>query len=141
MGMEHGFKLTVTLSSGRKFVNEWFVYWCKHYRIHDRIYEILGVPEDSPKEFHKVNRSAIREIGDMLINLCENEDTICEYDCYGEPSRFVDMCYHSAAQLKKVILLQDKQIHLYDLFPEECENAFDPSDNVVEVRVDYCYSP
>ena len=38
-------------------------------------------------------------------------------------------------------MLQKKKIALYELFPDELEDNYDPDDNVIDISVEFIYSP
>lgn len=141
MGMEASLKVTVTLSSGRKFVNETLCYWCRGWNISREIFKILGKDADESVECYKVNRSSLQEIKDFLISSCNDLDSIEEYDYWSDPGHYISARYNDAAEIQKIQMLRDKKLPLYAVFPDECENSYDPDDNVIDISVEFIYSP
>ena len=141
MGMEASIKLTVTLNSGRKLVNDSMCYWRKNWNVVQRIFDILGKNPNEDIEYYKINKGDLQEIKQFLLDCCENSASIEKYDCWSDAGAFICSCYQNAAEIQKIQLLRNKQLQIYDIFPDEFENGYDPDDNIIDITVEFDYSP
>ena len=143
MGMESTIKLTVTLSSGRKFVNDEICYWRKNWAMSEEIFKILGIEYNKYKDggCFKINKGDLQEIKELLINSCNDMQTITSYDYWGEPAKYIERSYKQAGTIHMIQMLQKKKIALYELFPDELEDSYDPNDNIVDILVEFGYYP
>lgn len=141
MGMEASIKVTVTLNSGRKLVNDCVCYWRRGWNIVGKIFEILGKKPDEDIEYTKINRGDLQEIKEFMLNCCVDMESIEKYDYWNEAGNFINSCYQNAAEIQKIQMLRDKKLPLYEVFPDECEGNYDPTDNIIDVLVEFEYSP
>lgn len=138
MGMECSIKLTVKLNSGRMLVNECVCLWCKRWDIADLVCDIVGVKNDYEYHLFKLKNGELKELRDRLLSMCE-EDNVLEDENF--PAEMIDGTYARAAELTKIMLMRAKKLPVYELFPKELENNYDPDDNVIETKVEFEYSP
>jgi len=136
--MECSIQLTVKLNSGRLLVNECVCLWCNRWSIVDLMCKIKGIQNDY--EFHRwtLKHGELKELRDELLKMCE-EESILEDENY--PAEMIEGNYARAAELTKIMLLRAKKLPIYELFPKELEDSYDPADNVIETKVEFEYSP
>lgn len=133
----------MTLNSGRKFVNDEICYWRKNWAMSEEIFKILGIEYDKYKDggCFKINKGDLQEIKELLINSCNDMQTITSYDYWGEPAKYIQRSYKQAGTIHMIQMLQKKKIALYELFPDELEDSYDPNDNIVNILVEFGYYP
>lgn len=141
--MESTIRLTVTLNSGRKLVNDELCYWRKNWAMSEEIFKILEVkPDDYANGGNfRINKGDLQEIKELLINSCNDMQTITSYDYWGEPAKYIERSYKQAGKIHMIQMLQKKKIALYELFPDELEDSYDPNDNIVDILVEFGYYP
>lgn len=140
MGMECFVSLSVKLNSGRTLVNECVCLWCKNWDLAHKVCEIVGVTDDYQYHEFILKPGELKELRDTLLNMCEDEDCLDKqnYDASG----YISSNYSCAAELTKIMLLRDKKLPVYELFPKEInEDNYDPDDNVIKTEVTFVYSP
>lgn len=139
MGMECSIELTVKLNSGRALVNESVCVWCKDWTIVDKIFEIVGKEKTYDYAEFILKQSELIDLHDTLLSMTK-EEAILEVKPY--PCEYISANYSRAAEITKILLLRDKKLPVYELFPKEYEHIdYDPSDNVIKTEVKFIFSP
>lgn len=117
MGLDNGIIVKTTLKSGRTLECE-ICYWRKHWGLRDKILSIIDPKEE--KFEYTINKGDLKEIKDLLIDVCENEDSIDECKSYySDITSFIESCYNNAGKIQSTLMFVDKKIKWYEFY-ESC---------------------
>lgn len=139
MGMECSIELTVKLNSGRTLVNDAVCVWCKDWTIVDKIFEVVGKEKTYDYAEFILKQSELIDLHDTLLAMTKDEAIL---EVKSDPCGYISASYSRAAEITKILLLKDKKLPVYELFPKEYEHMdYDPSDNVIKTEVKFIFSP
>lgn len=139
MGLDNGIIVKTTLRSGRTLECE-ICYWRKHWGLRDKILSIIDPKEE--KFEYTINKGDLKEIKDLLIDVCENEDSIDECKSYySDITSFIELGYRSAGAIQAVLMFIDKKIKWYNFYDaygdEDFTEETDFTDTVEKIEIKF----
>lgn len=139
MGLDNGIIVKTTLKSGRTLKCE-ICYWRKHWGLRDKILSIIDPKEE--KFVYTINKGDLKEIKDLLIDVCENEDSIDECNnYYSDTISFIESCYNNAGKIQSTLMFVDGKIKWHEFYESYGDEDFteetDFTDTVEKIEIKF----
>lgn len=139
MGLDNGIIVKTTLKSGRTLECE-ICHWRKYWGLRDKILNIIDSKEE--RIVYTINKGDLKEIRDLLINVCEDENGIGECNSYDlDTTSFIESCYKKAGKIQSALMFIDKKIEWHEFYEsygdDDPVEETDYNDAVKKIEIEF----